>query len=100
MLLRRSSFKVPKGLSFEIPDLLLVQAWAEYHSIRMEVELHHCAGGDEYEEMLGLFSMATGFRRWMLWRSCDGIIAQPMVGRPMIFDTISEALDVLIPALD
>jgi hypothetical protein len=100
MLLRRPPAKVPKGLSFDIPDLLLVRAWAEFHGIRMEVELDHSAEGDEYEEMIGLFSPSTGFRRWMLWRSTDCVVAQPMVGRPRRFDTTAEALEALIPHQD
>jgi hypothetical protein len=100
MLLRRRLLKTPKGLSFEIADLLLVRAWADYHDLRMEVELDFTAEGDEFEEIVGLFSPLTGFRRWMLWRSADGIIAQPMVGRPRIFDAVADALEGLIPAQD
>ncbi len=91
---------MPTGLSFDVPDLMLMQAWSEFHELRMEVELDCCIEGDEYEEMVALFTLASGFRRWMIWRSCDGIIVQPMVGRPMLFDKLTEALDLLIPARD
>ncbi len=100
MQLRRASVALPTGLSFDVPDLLLVRAWADFHELRMEVELDHSAGGDEYEEMIGLFARLTGFRRWMIWRSCDGVMVQPMMGRPMIFDQLSDALETLIPVRD
>jgi hypothetical protein len=66
----------------------------------LEVELDCSTEGDEYEEVVGLFARRTGFRRWRIWRSCDGIVAQPMVGRPMMFDSVAEALEVLIPLRD
>jgi len=88
------------GLSFEVADLMLAQAWADFHELRMEIELDCAAGLDEYEEMVGLFARHTGFRRWMVWRSCDGIVVQPMVGRAMLFDSVAEALEDLIPLRD
>ncbi len=100
MQLRRALVGMPTGLSFEVADLTLAQAWAYFHNLRMEVELDHAAGADEYEEMVGLFAEGTGVRRWMVWRSCDGIVVQPMVGRPMLFDSLDEALEGLIPMQD
>jgi hypothetical protein len=95
--LRRASVRVPTGLSFKVSDLVLAQAWADFHELRMEVELDCATGGEEYEEMLCLFARRTGFRRWMIWRSCDGIVVQPLVGRPRLFDSLAEALEELIP---
>jgi hypothetical protein len=100
MLLRRPLARIPKGLSFDVSDLLLVRAWADYHDLRMEVELDFAAERDEFEEIVGLFAPRTGSRRWMLWRSTDGIIAQPMVGRPRMFDNVADALETLIPVQD
>ena len=91
---------MPTGLSFDLPDLVLIQAWADFHELRMEMELDCSADGDEYEEMIGLFVRLTGFRRWSIWRSCDGVVVQPMVGRPMMFDSVAEALEMLIPVRD
>ncbi len=100
MLLPRLPLQIPKGLSFDIPDLLLVQAWAEFHDLRMKVELDIFTESEEYEEMVGLFSPSTGSQRWMLWRSSNGVVAQPVVGRTRIFDSVAEALDDLIPVQD
>ena len=41
---------VPTGLAFEIADLMMLQAWAEFHDVQMVVELDHCVEGEEYEE--------------------------------------------------
>jgi hypothetical protein len=100
MLLRRAPVRIPKGLSFDVADLLLVRAWADYHDLRMVVELDFAAERDEFEEIIGLFAPQTGFRRWMLWRSATGIVAQPMVGRPRKFDMVADALEALIPVQD
>jgi hypothetical protein len=100
MQLPPTTIKTPTGLSFDIPDLLLVGAWADFHGLRMKIDLDAAAEGDEYEEVLGLYYGASEYRRWMIWRSCDGVVVQPMMGRPMLFDTMAIALEVLIPARD
>src|ERR1700761_3608525 len=92
-----SGARLPIGLSFDVRDLLLAQAWAEFHELRLEVDLD-CAVADEvYEEMIGLFTRRTGIRRWTVWRSCNGIVVQPIVGRPRLFDSLAEALGGLLP---
>jgi len=98
--LPRTSAIVPTGLSFAIPDLLMVQAWADYHDLRMEIELDGFAGTDEYEEIICLSHRDGTYRRWMIWRSRDGIVVQPMIGRPMLFDMMASALEMLIPVAD
>ena len=100
MQLPRTTVKTPTGLSFEIPDLMMLQAWAEFHDLRMNIELDVCAERDEYEELVGLYDKTRAFRRWMLWRSCDGIVVQPAMGRTMVFDYMVDVLDILIPAQD
>lgn len=90
----------PTGLAFEVPDLLLMQSWAEFHDLRMAVELDCCTEDEEYEEMIALFSRSRGFRRWTVWRSRDGIVVQPMVGRRMLFEHVAEGLEQLIPPQD
>jgi hypothetical protein len=100
MQLPRASAKLPTGLSFEIPDLLMLRGWAEYHDLRMAIDLDVCVDADEYEELLGLYDRSCAFRRWMIWRSCDGIEVQPAMGRRMLFDRMADVLDVLIPVRD
>jgi hypothetical protein len=100
MQLPHAFVKVPTGLSFEIPDLLLLRAWSEFHDLRLVIELDVCAEDEEYEELLALYQPGSAFRRWMLWRSCDGIVVQPAMGRMMLFDGMADVLEVLIPVPD
>lgn len=100
MQLPRMSIQLPTGLSFDLPDLLMLRGWSDFHDLRLAIELDVCADGDEYEELLGLYDRTRAFRRWMIWRSCDGIVVQPTMGHKMLFDSMSDALEVMIPARD
>lgn len=100
MQLPRATVKIPTGLSFDIPDLLMLQGWANYHDLRLAIDLDICVDDDEYEELIGLYDGNRAFRRWMIWRSGDGIVVQPAMKRTMMFDTMAAALDGLIPARD
>ena len=83
------------GVAFEIADLLLLQAWAGFHGMRMIVELDHCVDGHEYEEIVAIYAKGTEVRRWNLWRSWDEVIVQPLIGRSMHFFSVAEATDAL-----
>jgi hypothetical protein len=98
--LPRTFVKTPTGLAFEIPDLLLLRGWADFHDLRMTIELDFCVDGEEYEELLGLYDAHRPFRRWMIWRSCDGIVVQPAMGRTMLFDNMADVPEILIPVRD
>jgi hypothetical protein len=95
--LSRASLKAPTGLSFDIPDLLMLQGWADFHELRTVIELDACAEADEYEELVAVYNKHRTFRRWMIWRSCEGIVVQPTMGRTMLFDFMADALEILIP---
>jgi hypothetical protein len=90
----------PRGLSFELSDLIMVLAWSEFHDLRMVVELDNYIGGDEYEEVLVFYPSDAGFRRWTMWRSNEHIVVQTTVGRTMHFTSVAGALDSLIPVAD
>ena len=47
---------VPAGLSFEVGDLILLRSWAEFHELRMVVELDHRGADGEYEEMVAIYA--------------------------------------------
>lgn len=98
MQLRRAAIANPIGVAFEIADLLMVQAWADYHDLRMSIDLDAFEGEEEYEEIISLYHRQSTFRRWMMWRTGDGIVVQPMMGRPILCDAMVEALELLIPA--
>ena len=88
---------LPTGLAFEVADLVLVQGWAEYHDVRMVVELDYCADDEEYEEVLALYKQGSSFRRWMMWRSVSEVVVQPMMGRALHFASVATALEHMIP---
>lgn len=71
---------LPKGFSFEIPDLVMLQRWAESHGMRLVVELDHAVEGDEYEEVLAFYPIDSALRCWSLWRSADHFVLVPMNG--------------------
>jgi hypothetical protein len=92
--------RVPTGLAFAIGDLVLLHGWAEFHQLRMVVELDHCVDGNEYEEVAAIYAADCSLRRWNIWRESDGIVVQPRIGRGRRFDTVPEALDALISIAD
>jgi hypothetical protein len=96
----RTTAKPPTGLSFEIPDLLMLQAWMDFHDLRMEIDLDVVTDGEEYEELLGLYDRNRAVRQWRLWRTRVGMMVQPAMGPPMRFDSMVDVLDLLIPARD
>ncbi len=98
MQLRRTPITIPTGRSFDVPDLLMLRAWADFHDLRMTIDLDVCAEGDEFEELLGVYDKDRAFRRWMLWRSNEGIVVQPAMSQTMLFDTMGDVLEVLIPS--
>jgi hypothetical protein len=89
----------PTGLAFDISDLILLQGWAEFHDVRMVVELDHWVEGDEYEEVVGFYTKDSPLRRWILWRSSSEIIVQPLIGRGRHFGSVADALETMIGAL-
>jgi hypothetical protein len=100
MQLPRISVRSPTGRAFEVPDLLMLRAWCDFHDLRLAIELDVQTDRDEYEELLGLYDRTGSFRRWILWRSHDGIVAQAPTGRAMLFDRMADALERLIPLQD
>ena len=96
MEMLRTAPTPPTGLSFDISDLILLQGWAEFHDVRMVVELDHSVEGDEYEEVVALYSNDRMLRRWILWRSASEVVAQPLLGRARHFGSVAEALEGLI----
>jgi hypothetical protein len=81
------------GRSFEIPDLMISQAWAEFHELGFAVELDHACRGRDYEEVLS-FSRG-GHRLWAIWRSERGVVVWPDRGLQRRFDSVPEALEAI-----
>ena len=87
------------GIAFDTADLVLLQAWALLREMRMAVELDHCVDGHEYEEIVVIYAKPSGLRRWNLWRSWDGVVVQPIIGRSMRFGSVTAAIKAML-ALD
>lgn len=87
----------PTGLAFEIGDLVLLKGWADFHGLQMVVELDHCVEGDEYEEVVAFYASKSRLRRWILWRSAEEVVVQPLIGRSMRFACVADAIESLVP---
>ena len=86
---------VPTGLAFELSDLVLLQQWAASLDVRMVVELDHHGFDGDYEEMVAIFARGSHLRRWLLWRTADGITVQPLIGRNILCSDVTAAIEIL-----
>jgi hypothetical protein len=83
----------PKGVAFEIADLLLVQEWAGRHDLRMLIRLDHGAAvGEEYEEVITFQRQDSPLYRFTIWRDATTVFVQPLVGRGEQFGSVTAAL--------
>lgn len=89
-------FGMPKGLAFDIPDLILAKGWAELNDFRMAVRLDHGAEDEEYEEIVAFHNDVT-FCRMIMWRNMDAVFVQPLVGKRQQYCTVAEALASVVP---
>lgn len=87
----------PKGIAFEIPDLLLIESWATLHGLGMSIRLDHGAEDEEYEEVIAFHIRNGPLTRLILWRNAETVFVQPLVGRRQQHDSIAEALENLLP---
>ena len=83
------------GIAFEPADLVLLQAWAGVHGMRMMIELDQSVDGREYEEIVAIYSKDSGRRRCSLWRSRDGVVVQPIIGRRVCCSTVTDTAETL-----
>ncbi len=97
-----NSFHAPtrsrvEGIAFTIPELLILAAWADFHGLRMHIELDWHADAVEYEEVVSLKEPEQRSPSWFLWRTCKHVVLQPVLGGPRRFDTICAALTAICP---
>lgn len=85
----------PKGLAFEISDLILIRFWADLHSVQMLVRLDHGAEDEEYEEVIAIQTGMSSPCQSIMWRNAEAVFVQPLVGRRQQFATVAEALESL-----
>jgi hypothetical protein len=94
-----SVLPLPYGTAFSVPELMLLQAWAEFHRLRVVIELDNILDGAEFEEVVVLYGPSSRFRRWTLWRNPESIVIQPANGRCIRFACIQDVLESMIPSL-
>jgi hypothetical protein len=82
-----------KGISFEVSELLILAAWAEYHALQLRIELDHCVEGEEYEEVAAVYAPGGRMMKWFIWRSPEQVVVQPMIGVTRRFATLCGALE-------
>jgi hypothetical protein len=83
---------LPKGLAFEIADLILMKGWADVHNFRMAVRLDHGTVGEEYEEVLAFHPEMSSPCQLIVWRNSKDVFVQPLVGRRRRYGSVAAAL--------
>ncbi|HEX5325493.1 MAG TPA: hypothetical protein VFW75_02375, partial [Acetobacteraceae bacterium] len=96
MSLSGSGYPPPKGLAFDIPDLQMLQRWAEAQGMRVVVELDHCVEGEEYEEVLAFYECDSRLRHWTMWRARDHFVLEPMNGPAWRFARLPDLVAELL----
>ena len=87
---------VPKGLAFEIADLVLVSGWAAFHDFPMSVCLDHGAEDEEYEEVIAFRTEIRPLCRLIMWRNAEAVFIQPLLGKTQRHRSVAEALESLL----
>jgi hypothetical protein len=88
----------PKGLAFEIADLVLAESWADAHDLRMLICLDHGGAVDEdYEEVIVFHTQLRPLDRFILWRSAQAVFIQPLVGKARRYASVAAALERIVP---
>jgi hypothetical protein len=90
----------PKGLAFEIADLVLVKSWADHNNFRMSICLDHGAAVDEeYEEVIAFQTPKSRLYRFIMWHNAEAVFVQPLVGRKKRYESVAKALECLLPVV-
>jgi hypothetical protein len=85
------------GLSFSIAELTLVTAWAEAQGLQLWVRLDHGSETEEYEEVLAFHTTSGRPRRCIMWRDCQAVYVQPLIGRTRRYRSVADAITALTP---
>jgi hypothetical protein len=82
-----------KGLSFSVPELILIASWSEANELRMVVRLDHGSDAEDYEEVLAFHLGESPLCRWIMWRSARSVFIQPLIGRTQCYASVAEAFE-------
>ena len=86
---------LPKGLAFEIVDLLRVRNWADLHVCRMFIRLDHGVDGEQYEQVIALHTGTSSQRHLIMWRDAVAVFLQPLIGQKQRYGSVAKALESL-----
>ncbi|MEA2740140.1 MAG: hypothetical protein QOH05_3447 [Acetobacteraceae bacterium] len=89
--------KALKGVSFSVPELILIRSWSEANSLRMVVRLDHGSETEDYEEVLAFHLGSSPLCRWIMWRGTRSVFVQPLIGRTRRYGSVAEAFEGLAP---
>ena len=92
-----SALRTVYGLAFDVEDLVMLRNWAAQRRLHLGIALDRVIDGVEFEELLVVAPPAGRRRTLTLWRTKDGIFAQPAVGAPQSFASMQDLLDQLRP---
>jgi hypothetical protein len=87
--------KTLKGLSFSVPELVLIASWSEANGLRMVVRLDHGSDAEDYEEVLAFHLGDSPLCRWIMWRSAGAVFIQPLIGRTQCYISVAEAFEAM-----
>jgi hypothetical protein len=88
--------KVLKGLSFDIPDLILTHDRSAANDLRMVVRLDYGSDVEEYEEVLVLYYGTNPKWRWMMWRNANAVFVRSIDGRSRRYRSAAQAIEALV----
>ncbi len=97
MAVIRLPLKALKGLSFSVPELILMKNWSNAGSMRMVVRLDHGTDTEDYEEVIAFHPGASPLCRWIMWRNQETVFVQPLIGRTKRFTSVAQAFEAMIP---
>jgi hypothetical protein len=87
----------PKGIAFDIADLLRARSWAGLHGWQMQIWLDHGREDQEYEEVIAFCTGTNPLTGSILWRTAKSVFVQPVLGRKRRCASVAAALDGLLP---
>jgi hypothetical protein len=87
--------KASKGLSFSVPELILIRSWSDANGLRMVVRLDHGSESEDYEEVLALHLGDSPQCHCIMWRGAKTVFVQPMAGHMRRFGSVAEAFEAL-----
>jgi hypothetical protein len=83
------------GLSFSVPELVLIASWSEASGLRMVVRLDHGSDAEDYEEVLAFHLGDSPLCHSIMWRNATTVFIQPLIGRTQRYLSVAEAFEAM-----